>query len=281
MSVKIIVDSTCDYSPKEITAYGLLRAPLTLHWDGKEYDDGVIAPPEFFVRLANSDKLPTTSQVPVPTFEALFHQVLGDGDEAVVILLSKKLSGTYQSATIARDGLATGQDNIHLVDGGTGSLGTMLLIREAIKLRDTGSSAAEIVAIISELSTRLYIYAGVETLKYLHKGGRLSTGAAIMGTLLSVKPVLTVQQGIVSVAHKVRGVPAAYRWIADHIMAVGLDPRYPVTIGSTQCPQLLQDFTAVMDEAIGTPCTTFCDIGPVIGTHTGPGTVAIAFIAKA
>ena len=279
MAVKIIVDSTCDLSLEEIDRLGLLRAPLTLHWDGREYRDGVdMAPAEFFERLVGSSTLPTTSQVPVPVFEDLFRQVVGAGDEAVVMTLSHNLSGTYQSATIAKESLEDQAGRIHLVDTGSGSLGSMLLVDEAVKLRDSGCTASEIAERLNGIKGRLVIYACVETLKFLHKGGRLSTGAAVVGTLLSVKPVLCIEDGLISVANKVRGNAAAYQWLASEMAKVGHDSNYPVVVGSTQCPELVRQFTDAVSEKTGIVCKRFCDIGTVIGTHVGPGAVAVAFI---
>ncbi|MEG0752524.1 MAG: DegV family protein [Angelakisella sp.] len=279
MSVKIIIDSTADFSLQETERLGLLRAPLTLHWDDVEYRDGIdITPAEFFPRLSKSKNLPTTSQVPVPVFEDLFHEVVSAADEAVAILISHNLSGTFQSATIARDALENGSEAIHLVDSGTASLGAMLLIYEAIRLRDSGSTAKEIAAAIGDISGRLHIIAAVETLKYLHKGGRLSAGAAVMGTLLSVKPILDIQDGTISVAQKVRGSSAAYQWIAGQLAQTGWDPAFSPIIGSTQCPEATQQFSDAVAEKTDYHCNRFCDIGSVIGTHSGPGTVAIAYI---
>lgn len=279
MAVKLIVDSTCDLSIEEIERLGLLRAPLTLHWDGKEYCDGVdMSPAKFFERLVGSNTLPTTSQVPVPVFEDLFRQVVGAGDEAVVMTLSHNLSGTYQSATIARESLEDQADRIHLVDNGTASLGSMLLVDEAVRMRDSGSTASEIVERLNDIKGRLAIYACVETLKFLHKGGRLSAGAAVVGTLLSVKPVLCIEDGLISVANKVRGNAAAYSWLAAKMAELGHDSDYPVVVGSTQCPELVTQFTSTVTAKTGIAFNRFCDIGTVIGTHIGPGTVAVAFI---
>lgn len=279
MAVRIIIDSTSDFSLEEAAALGLLRAPLTLHWEGVEYRDGVdIAAPEFFKRLGDCKELPTTSQVPVPVFGDLFQEVIAAGDEAVAILISHNLSGTFQSATIAKESLEQGGDRIHLVGSGSASLGAMLLVREALRLRDSGSTAAEIAQILEDFAGRLHILAAVETLKYLHKGGRLSTGAAVVGTLLSVKPILDIEDGKISVAQKARGNSAAYQWIADHLAASGWDQSLPPVIGSTQCPQLVEQFTAALQQKTGYSCDRFCDIGSVIGTHIGPGTVAIAYV---
>lgn len=279
MAVKIIIDSTADFTGEQSAALGLLVAPLTLHWDEVEYRDGMdIAAPEFFSRLGECKNLPTTSQVAVPVFEDLFKSVLAAGDEAVVILISRNLSGTLQSATIAKNSLEHDGEGIYLVDSGSASLGAMLLVQEAIRLRDSGSTAVQIAEALEDIRGRLHILAAVETLKYLHKGGRLSTGAAVVGTLLSVKPILDIKDGIISVAQKARGNKAAYQWVADTLKASGWDRTLPPVVGSAQCPQLTEQFTATMLETCDYRCERFCDIGAVIGTHIGPGTVAIAYV---
>lgn len=281
MSVNLIVDSTCDYSPAEAAQLGLGRAPLTVHWDGQEYRDGLdMTPPEFFERLGKSSSLPTTSQVAVPVFEDLFRQATAQGGQAVVLLISQNLSGTYQSATIARESFGGKSSDIHLVDTGSGSLGSMLIVQEAIKLRDAGMPAAQIAETLNNLRQRLVILACVETLKFLHKGGRLSTGAAVVGTLLSVKPVLRIVDGKIEVAGKVRGNAAAYQWVGDALAKEGFDPDYPVIIGSTQCPELTKQFTQTVTAKAGISVSRYCDIGTVIGTHVGTGTVGIAYIKK-
>lgn len=279
MAVKIIIDSTADFTTEEIARLGLLRAPLTLHWDDVEYRDGIdIAAPEFFTRLVACKNLPTTSQVPAAAFEELFREVIAAGDEAVVILISHNLSGTFQSATIAKDAFEQGGCPIHLVDSGTASLGAKLLVQEAIRLRDSGSTAVQIAQRMDDIKGRLHICAAVETLKFLHKGGRLSTGAAVVGTLLSVKPILDIADGIITVAQKARGNNAAYQWVAQHLAESNWDHELPPVVGSTQCPQLTTQFTAAVLEKTGYSCQQFCDIGAVIGTHIGPGTVAIAYV---
>lgn len=136
----------------------------------------------------------------------------------------------------------------------------------------------QIAARIDDIKERLHICAAVETLKFLHKGGRLSTGAAVVGTLLSVKPILDIADGIITVAQKARGNNAAYQWVAQHLAESGWDRELPPVVGSTQCPELTKQFTANLLEKTGYSCERFCDIGAVIGTHIGPGTVAIAYV---
>lgn len=279
--ITIIVDSTADFSTGELEELKLLRAPLTLHWDGKEYRDGVdITPPEFYERLRNSASLPTTSQVPAPVFGDLFRQALERGDEVIAMTLSHRLSGTYQSATIARDELSDEEaGRVWLLDTGTASLGFMILAREAVRMRDEGCDAKRIVEVLEQLRQRLYIYACVDTLKYLHKGGRLSGSAAVMGTLLSVKPVLCIRDGLISVEHKVRGSAAAHDWVAKAVKKLGIDRSYPIIVGSTQCPEQEQNFTRSLHDLADIEPSDYCEIGSVIGTHAGPGAVAVAFIA--
>ena len=281
MSVKIIIDSTCDFTNEDIAKYDLDCARLTINWDGKEYVDGIdMTKKEFFEKLATEKTSPSTSQVPAPIFEEKFKHAMDQGDEVVCILLSKKFSGTYQSANIARESLEENKDKIYLVDSNSTTLGTAVLIHEAIKMRDAGKSAREIAMELEELSTRVYIIAAVETLKFLHRGGRLSGGAAVVGTLLSVKPVLEISLGEIKVAHKTRGNVAAHKWIAQHMKEMGVEKDRTIMIGSTQCPELMEQFVSNLEEVMDTSSMLVGEIGTVVGTHAGPGCVGCAFIAQ-
>ena len=279
MAVKIVIESTSDLTTEEIEKYNLHCARLTINWDGSEYIDGIdLTKKEFFVRLVEGKTLPTTSQVPAPIFQEIFKQVIQDGDEVVAILLSKKFSGTYQSANMARDLMGENRNKIYLVDSNTTTLGTAVLIYEAIKLRDAGKSAVEMVLELEDLAKRVQILAAVETLKFLHRGGRLSGGAAVMGTLLSVKPILQVANGEIKVIHKTRGNGAAYKWLGEKIKEVGMESGRTVMVGSTQCPDLMNQFVQNITNLIDKDKIKIGEIGTVVGTHAGPGCVGCAFI---
>lgn len=279
--VHILIDSTSDIPRKEAETLGITVAPLTVRFGNTEYKDGVdLTPPEFFRKLEASKTIPVTSQVNSGEFMEIYKTLLQNKeDEILGIFISSRLSGTFQSAMIAKNTFP--RRSIHLVDGDSGSFGTDLLIREAIRLRDQGLSAEEIAKELNRLKGRVRILATLESLKYLLKGGRLPATSAIVGTLLHVKPVMAVKNGKIEVVKKVRGTASAHQWIAKELSEKGFDPRYTPRLGSTQCPALLEAFRGKL-EAEGIRTSTFghTDIGVVIGTHTGPGCVGVAYIEK-
>ncbi|MEA5010856.1 MAG: DegV family protein [Angelakisella sp.] len=278
MSFTIITDSTVDISPSRTRELDVTIIPLTVSFDGKEYRDGLdLSPERFFAKLAEAKKLPTTSQVTVGAFVDAFEGVPAEQD-IICICLSQKLSGTYQSATIAKEQL--GRDNIYLVDTGSGSFGSQVLLRIALEQRQKGADAEETARLLQEAAPRLRLFAVVDTLKYLHKGGRLPHAVAVVGGLLQVKPVLEVRHGEISMAGKARGSGAALDIVCKLVNEQSVDNSYPVVIGSAQCPQRLKEFSDTLGKHCQIQDPAFCDIGVVIGTHTGPGCVGVAFIAK-
>lgn len=279
--VHILIDSTSDLTREEAASWGITVAPLTVRFGSTEYQDGVdLTPPVFFRKLEESKVVPVTSQVNSGVFMELYKSLLQNReDEILGIFLSSRLSGTYQSARIARNTFP--RRSIHLVDSGTASLGAFLLIREAVRLRDQGLSAGEIAGELNRLKGRVRILAALESLKYLLKGGRLPAASAIVGTLLHVKPILSVRDGNVDVAKKVRGNLAAYQWMAGELSEKGYDPRYTPQLGSTQCAVLLDTFRQKLrDQGLDIAQWGHTDVGVVIGTHTGPGCVGVAYIEK-
>ena len=180
--VRILTDSTADLTHEDAAALGVTVVPLTLNFGDEHYLDGVdLTPEEFFERLETAEKLPTTSQPTPESFLTAFEAARDAGDELVCVLLSSTLSGTFQSATIAKE--EAGYDGIYLVDSKNVTLATQLLVRRAVDLAASGKSGAEIAADLESARERLHLIALVDTLKYLHKGGRLSGAAAIAGGL--------------------------------------------------------------------------------------------------
>lgn len=279
--IKIITDSTSDLTPAEAEKLGVTVVPLTVSINGKEYRDGLdLTAEEFFNQLDVCEELPTTSQAPAGVFMEVFKNILEDEPDTEIlgIFISSRLSGTFQSAKIARNTFP--RKSIYLVDSGSASFGLSLLIREAVKMRDEGASAAEIEKKLNALKQRLVVYVALETLKYLQKGGRLSATAAIVGTFLQMKPVLRIQDGVISVAKKIRGNFAAYDWIMEAIGKEKMDLTYEPCIGSTQCPKLREAFCLRLKMAYGFSHLAHFDIGPVVGTYAGRGCVGIAYISE-
>ncbi len=279
MSVKIIVDSTADLLP-EIKEQ-LTVVPLTLHFGDEEFIDGVtITKEEFYEKLVETDVLPTTSQATPSSFQSVFDEVKKNGDSAVVITVASSLSGTYQSATIA----AYDYDNIYVVDGGTVAIGGGILAELALKLKDAGLRAKEIADELEIQKKNIRIVAMVDTLEYLKKGGRISKTVAFAGGLLNIKPVLSVSEGEISMLGKARGSKQGNNLLVTEIeKAGGVDFTKPLLLGYTGLSDALlqkyiEDSKALWE--MGTDKLRFTLIGSVIGTHVGPGAVAVAFFKK-
>ncbi len=282
MAVRIITDSTADFSAQEARALGVSVVPLNVNFGPDEvYRDGVdLDPQEFYTRLAAAEKLPTTSQPSPELFLSIFEEAKEAGDEVVAVLLSGPLSGTVQSAGLAR-GLCGYEEHIFVVDSLTATLGLKLLVQRALALRDEGRTGAEIAAQLDEEKHRIRLYAVVDTLKYLQKGGRLSAAVAVAGTLLGIKPVITIQDGKVGVAGKARGLPGAYVTIFKLITGEegGIDILKPYLLGYTGHRRTVEPFYRYITETLHLPEPPVSPIGTVIGTHAGPGACGIAYFA--
>ena len=277
--VKIIVDSTSDIPQEEAARLGITVVPLTVRFGTEEYRDGVdLMPAEFFKKFAASKELPTTSQVSSGVFMDVFReQLAGKDDEIVALLFTHRLSGTYQSACIARNTFP--RRKIFVVESGTGSFGIWLLVKEAVKMRDAGCSAGEIAAHIDELKRRVIIHIALETLKFAQKGGRIPMTVAMVGSLLHVKPILRIQDGKIEIEKKVRGNQAAYDYMAK-VMDEEWDRSCPPSLTSAQCPDLLAAFVSRLRTETGMKEYDHHELGTVIGTYSGPGAVGMAYFLR-
>lgn len=280
MSVKIIVDSTTDLA--ESTYNKVIVNPITIRFGNTEYTDGVdISNKEFYEKLIESDVLPATSQATPDSFEQIFKKVKENGDEAVVITISSKLSGTYQSANIAS---AEYKDCVYIVDSGSVTIGAGILTEYALKLVDEGKTAEEIYSELLKVRENIYIVALLDTLEYLKKGGRISATVAIAGSLLSIKPVINVVDGVINTLGKARGSKQGNNLLVKEIQqAGGVDFDMPLLLGYTGLDDMLlkkyiEDSAYLWEDSLGGLSTTA--IGSAIGVHAGPGAVAVAFFKK-
>lgn len=276
MKTKIVVDSTLDLLPEVKSRVSVV--PLTVNFDNEEYIDGVtIDHKTFYEKLVESDVLPSTSQATPDKFAKEFEKAKDADEEVLVITLSSKFSGTYQSATIAAEDF----DNIYIVDSGTTAVGGGILVEYALKLLDEGKSAKEIANILNEVKEKIVIVALLDTLEYLKKGGRISKTVAFAGTLLNIKPVLSVIDGEIAMLGKARGSKQGNNLLVQEIEKVGgIDFSMPILLGysglsDTLLVKYIEDSKHIwegnLDEVLYTA------IGSVIGTHAGPGAVIVAF----
>lgn len=277
--VRIITDGTSDISAQRGSELNIDVIPMRVFFGQESFLDGVdMTREEFFTRLASSEELPTTSQLNPDDFLELFQKYVDQGDQVVGIFLSSELSGTCQSACIARDMVEGGE--IHIVDSRTVTFGLALLVEEAVRMRDSGMSAAGIAAGVEKLAQRTHLLAMVDTLTYLKKGGRISAATAAVGGLLGIKPIVGVDsRGTVEAVGKARSMAACLEWIAQHIKKEPADPAYPVAYGHSNSPERIPACMEAMRDVLPQNLPPVMgSIGAVIGTHVGPGAVGVAYI---
>ena len=282
MNVRLISDSACDMMQQEAKEQDVIVLPMKTIIDGEEYLDGVtITTEEFYEKLENCKELPTTSQISPVEFEDVLRPIVESGDEAVIITIAGKLSGTAQSAAIAAAEVGGG---VWVVDSGNVTIGQGILLRYAIRLRDQGLTGREIAEELEQVKSRICLLARVDTLEYLMRGGRLSKAAAIAGNLLHIKPVLCVEDGEVKVLGKARGSRQSDNMLTEFIMKKGgADFSMPVMLAySGTDDALLKGYIAnsstLWEGQLDSLPTTM--IGSTISTHAGPGAIAVAFFAK-
>lgn len=281
MSVRIVIDSASDITKEKADALGLDLMPLKTIFGDEEYLDGVtLSHHEFYEKLIESGVFPTTSQIPPHEFEHKFKEIKEAGDTAVVITLSSLLSGTYQSAHLALDGY---EDCIHLVDSKNLCIGEQNLVMYAIRLRDQGCSAEEIVSELEDKKSKICVLAVFDTLEYLKRGGRLSSTAAWAGNLLSIKPVISVEKGEIVILGKARGSKNGNNLLIQQVAAHGgIDFTMPHCLGytgldDTMLQKYLKDSASLWDGKVAIEDIPISTVGSTIGTHAGPGAIAVSF----
>ena len=280
MSVKIIVDSTSDLTPE--VAQQVKIVPLTIHFGEKQYVSGVdIDSKKFYEMLVESDVLPTTSQPTPYAFSQVFQEVVDAGDTAVCLTVSSKLSGTYQSASIAAEEFP---GKIFVVDTLTVAIGGGILAEYALHLANSGMTAEEIAQDVLAQRQKVRVLALVDTLEYLKKGGRISSTVAFAGGLLNIKPVISVTDGEVKMMGKARGSKQGNNLLVQEIQkSGGVDFTKPLMLGYTGLSDaLLQkyiaDSAALWEGQVENLSVSI--VSSVVGTHVGPGAVAVAFFAR-
>ncbi|MCQ1528376.1 DegV family protein [Lutispora saccharofermentans] len=277
MAVTILTDTMCDVPQKFADEYNIRVLPLTVNFGEESFRDGIdITADEFFKRLESSGELPKTSQINPPQFEAVFKEELGKGNAVVAILGSSELSGTYNSAVIARNNLES--HNIFVIDSRAVTLGAGLLVIKAARLAHEGKSAEDIVDDIEEAKDRTKQFFIVGSLKYLYKGGRISLSASVLGSILNIKPIITMADGKLEMMEKTRGIKKAISIMMDNIKTNGwtLDGKV-IGINHTLCPEQADYIEEIINMSFKPKEIIRGEVGSVVGTHAGPGCVALHF----
>ena len=283
MSVRIITDSASDMLPAEHPALHVL--PLSVSFGTDVYMDGVdIDHQRFYEMLVERDELPKTGQVNPYVFSQAIAEAREAGDEAVIITVGAKLSGTNQSARTALAEMPGG--NVFVVDSNNVTLGERVLVEYALRLVDEGRSAAQIAAAVEAVRDRVVVIGLVETLEYLVRGGRLSAAAGAVGTLLNVKPVVAAEDGLIVQLGKARGSKNGRNLLNQKVeQAGGVDFSMPLALGYTGLSdavlkKYIEDSSALWAGHVEGELPVHV-IGATIGTHVGPGAVAVAFFRSA
>ena len=277
MSVKIIIDSTVDVADRYKDRMRIV--PLTVRFGNEEYKDRIeLGAQEFYEKLVASDVMPSTSQANISDFEQTFREETKNCDEIIVITVSSKLSGTYNSALIAAEEYP---DKVYVVDSLSVSIGAGILAQFAVELASVGLNAKGIVKRLKVERENIKVIAMFDTLEYLKRGGRLSATAAFAGTVLALKPIITVKDGEIVVLGKARGSKHANNYLIREIVASGgANFSKPLLYGYTGFEDtLLQRFieeSRHILEGEGDELDVAI-VGSVVGTHAGPGAIAIAF----
>jgi len=282
MAVRIIIDSASDITRAEAYTLGITHIPMKILFGNEEYNDGIdLSHREFFEKLIESDTLPTTCQNPPAEFADEFEKAVAEGDEVVCITISSKLSGTYQSAAIAASEYP---GSVFVVDSENACIGERLLVLLAVDLANKGLTAAHIASILSEEKKKIRVLALLETLEYLKRGGRISSAAAFAAGILSIKPVVAVENGEVVVAGKARGSKQGNNLLRELVLKCGgIDFTLPVCLGYSglndeTLRKYAEDNKDLWEEHAEK--LSYSSIGAAIGTHVGPGAVAVAFFEK-
>jgi DegV family protein with EDD domain len=274
-SVGVVTDSTADLGPELQARLGVAVVPLVVNWDGQTYRDKLdLTPTEFYRRLRASKSLPKTGAPSLAAFESTFREQLKQHDAVVCMNLASRLSGTFDVARRAAESVAP--DRIHVVDSGSVSVCIGWLAEMAVGLARDGVPVAQIVEQLNEARGRMRILALLETLTFLQRGGRIGRAAALAGTLLNVKPILSVRDGEVAPVERVRTMTGALRRLVELVAAEGPIERLGVihadsSANAAEVERQLQSHFPKLTIDRG-------EMGPVVGTHGGPGVIGVGIL---
>lgn len=277
--IRILIDSSADYSAQEAKEHNLELIPINITLNEKNYLDGIdITKDEFYELLTSSEEFPKTAQPSPQDYVDLFEDAKEKGDSVVYLSLSSALSGTFQSATLAKSMVE--YDEIYLVDTLSATRAIRIMAEYACKLREEGNDAATIAAELENFKSRVVIYAALDTLEYLSKGGRLNKAAAAVGELTNLKPIITVTpEGTMAVPAKALGRNKAISTLTKMITEKQIDTTFPIyslyAVGEENTEKLEQKLGKE-----GIRVTKRLQLGPTIGCHIGPGAYGVIFVTK-
>jgi len=275
MAIRILTDTSSDYSFERCKELGISMVSMTVNVGETSYTVGKdLSRDDFYRMLLHEEPVPKTSQPSPQAFLDHYERAMKAGDDVIAITISSSISGTYQSALTAKE--ICGYDRIYVVDSRCATVGIQFLVEEALRMAQRGDTPDAIVGRLNELKSRIHIYAGVETLKYLYLGGRLSRAEAGIGTLAGIRPLLSLHNGKLEAYAKCMGTKKAMRRLVETIQSVEKDPafdtRFIYTYDSANCEALMSQLPELF-------CSDPIEIGPSISVHSGPGVYGAVFVA--
>ncbi len=277
MAIKIMADTMCDVPKSFAERYDIKILPLTVHFSEESFRDGIdITMEEFYKKLKVAERLPTTSQISPMDFYTAFSEELSKNNEVIVITGSSEMSGTYNSAVIAKKQIES--DKISIIDSQGITLGAGMLVIKAARLLEQGMTMKNIVDNIESSKHNMLHYFMVDTLKYLQKGGRISLSAAVLGSILNIKPILTVVNGKLELLEKARGLKKSVTTVLNMIETKGLSlDNKVVAINHTGAPEQAEMLKEIIISQYKVKEIILGEVGAVVATHAGPGAIALYF----
>lgn len=275
--IKIVTDSTAGLPEAIIQAHDIRVVPLCVHFGEQAFKEKIeLSNEDFYRRLSSAAELPTTSQPSAGEFCEVFKELVDAGHEVVALTISSKLSGTWLSAMAALEMLPGAP--ITVVDSLSTSVGMYLMLEQAVQAVAKGASRQETAALLEELRDKLYVSFVVDTLEYLAKGGRIGNAKAFLGTLLKIKPILVLKEGVIEPLEQVRSKRKALTRMIDlaEQRLDGQGARALVHVAHAVCPEEAALLKDEITARLGCAEPRMSEVGAVIGTHTGPGVIALA-----
>jgi DegV family protein with EDD domain len=273
--IRVVTDSACDLAPATVAAHHLTVVPLTIRFGDVELVDGRdITPKEFWARCARSPGLPETAAPSPGAFAEAFGELAAAGAEGIVcVTISSRLSATIQSAQAAAREVSD-LIPVRVVDTLMASSGEGIEVLAAARMAAEGKAIEDVAGAVEDLAARTRLYAALDTLENLKKGGRIGGAQAFLGSLLSIKPVIQIKDGVVEQESKQRTRARSLRYLADKVAAAGAIEN--LAIMHAEAPDL-DSFLDMLAENYPRDAILVCDVGPVIGTHAGPAAIGVAF----
>jgi DegV family protein with EDD domain len=275
----VVTDSTAYIPAEYVRKYNITVAPQVLIWGNETFRDGVdISPDDFYGRLKTAKVMPSTSQVSPATMQSIFQPLVDQGLEVLGIFISSKLSGTLQSAIQAKEMMGNAGEKVHLVDSQSTAMALGFQVLGAARALEAGTNLKEVVTLAEKAHSKTGIFFAVDTLEFLHRGGRIGGAQRFIGTALNLKPILALQEGKVEGIERIRTKSKAHNRLIE-LVAEKVKGKSNIRIASLHA-NAAEDAKALLERVITelNPVeTVFTEVSPVVGTHTGPGTVGLAF----